>query len=165
MEIQKCSDFINEARVSKDQVVADLLTMLKEKPNVEMTKLANERGIYSLSGMKSYLSKYNSTSVGNALQDLQNDKKSGLKTISVKVSVWNEMVPYWYIGLTEDKAKKLKEQYEEEELNKNKKSVDKQVATKKANKATADARKTVKKTVTKKAAKKTATKKAPKPSK
>jgi hypothetical protein len=48
---------------------------------------------------------------------------------------------------------------------KNKKSVDKQVATKKANKATADARKTVKKTVTKKAAKKTATKKAPKPSK
>jgi hypothetical protein len=159
MEIQKCSDFINEARVSKDEVVSSLVDMLKEKPNVQMSKLANERGIYSLAGMKAYLSKYSPTSVGNALQDLQNDKKSGLKTISVKVSVWNQMTPYWYIGLTEDKANRLKEQYEEEEQAKNKVSVEKKTATKKAAKVAADTRKVAKKTATKKAPKKVATKK------
>lgn len=152
MEIQKCSDFINEARVSKDQVVSDLTAMFKEKPNVEMTKLANERGIYSLSGMKKYLSKYNPTSVGNALQELQNDKKSGLKVISVKVSVWNEMTPYWYIGLTEEKAKKLKDEYEEEESNKNKTTVDKKVATKKAAKVASDNKRVAKKAAPKKKA-------------
>jgi len=146
MEIQKYSDFIlNEARVNKAEVVKDLVDMLKKKPHVEMDKLANERGLYGLAGMKKYLSgKYTSIQVDNALHDLQNDKKSGLKSVYVKVSHWNKSMPYWYMDLTEAEVKKLKEEYEEEEVRKNKEELDKQSERKKAQQAASDAKKEAK---------------------
>lgn len=133
MEIQKYSDFLlNEAKVSKSDVVSDLLDMLKKKPSVSMDSMSTEKGIYSLSGMKKYFAdKYTGTIVGNALGDLQNDKNVDIKSIRVKVSVWKELVPYWYIGLTDTQVKKLKEDYEKEESNKNKKEVVKKEASKK----------------------------------
>lgn len=144
MEIKKYSDFIlNEARVAKDEVKEALIDMLKKKPKVEMTTLPDEKGIYSLAGLKSHLGeKYNNTAIGNALIDLQNDKKSGLGVVSAYISVWKKKVPYWYIGLTEAEAKKIATQYEKEEAEKNKKQVTKQAektkpAAKKAAKKTA----------------------------
>lgn len=146
MEVQKFSDFLlNEARTNKKDVVDELLDMFKKKPNVEMKGIANERGLYSLAGMKTYLSKYSNVIVNQAFTDIQNDKKIDLKSIRIKVSKWGESIPYWYIGLTEDQAKKLKEEYQEEEYKKNEKEITKKAETKKAvniaSAAKADARK------------------------
>lgn len=128
MEIQKYSDFIlNEARVTKDEVKEALVDMLKRKPKVEMKTLPDEKNIYSLSGLKAHLgSKYTGTAIGNALGDLQGDKKSGLKVVSAFISIWKEKIPYFYMDLTESEAKKIATQYEKEEAEKNKKQVTKQ---------------------------------------
>ena len=160
MEIQKFSDFLlNEARTNKKDVVDELLDMFKNRPNVEMKGLANERGIYSLPGMKTYLSKYKSLIVDQAFTDIQNDKKIDLKLIRVKVAKWNESIPYWYIGLTEDQAKKLKEEYQEEEYKKNEKEITKKAESKKASDAASAAKVEVKKAAS--AAKRSAKKSAP----
>jgi hypothetical protein len=146
MEIQKYSDFIlNEARVNKAEVVNALTEMFKKKPHVEMDKLANERGLYGLAGMKKYLSgKYTTAAVDNALHDLKNDKKSGLKSVYVNVSHWGKSMPYWYMDLTEAEVKKLKEEYEEEEARKNKEELDKKSARKKSQHAASEAKKDAK---------------------
>lgn len=159
MEIQKYSDFIlNEARVNKAEVVKDLVDMLKKKPHVEMDKLANERGLYGLAGMKKYLSgKYTTSQVDNALHDLQNDKKSGLKSVYVKVSHWNKSMPYWYMDMNEAEVEKMKKQYEEEEVKKNKEELDKQSERKKSQQAASEAKKDAKAAAAKA---RTATKKA-----
>jgi len=157
MEVQKFSDFLlNEARTNKKDVVDELLDMFKKRPNVEMKGIANERGIYSLAGMKTYLSKYSNVIVNQAFTDIQNDKKIDLKSIRVKVAKWGESIPYWYIGLSEEQAKKLKDEYQEEEYKKNEKDINKKAEIKKAvnassaakvaaRKAASAARKTVKK--------------------
>ena len=159
MEIIKYSEFfkVNEARVKKEEVVTELVDMLKKKPNVEMDKLPNERGLYGLAGMKKYLSKkYTSHQVSLALHDLQNDKKSGLKSVYVKIAHWNKPMPYWYMDMTEAEVAKLKKEYEAEDISKNKESLEKEKENKKAQKASATAKKTAKKkaTATKTAAKK-----------
>jgi len=119
MEIIKYSDFVNEARVNKDEVVDALLKMFKSKPKVKMTTGADEKGLYSLAGMKTYLDKYPSLSVGNALGDIQNDKSIGIKAVSVKVSAWKKSLPYWYLDMSADQVAKMKAEYEEEEEKKN----------------------------------------------
>lgn len=148
MKIIKCSEFLVEARVNKDEVIEALVAMFKKKPNVEMESTANERGIYSLAGMKKHLSQYKSMDVGNALGSIKDDKEEDLNVISVYVSKWKEKVPYWYIGLTKEQATKLKDAYEREESNKNKAEVVKKEESKKA--------------ATKANAEKVAAKKAPK---
>lgn len=146
MEIQKYSDFIlNEARINKEEVIKDLIEMFKKRPHVEMDKLPNERGLYGLAGMKKYLSgKYTTIQVDNALNDIQNDKKSGLKSVRVKISHWDKSIPYWYIGLTKSEVEKLKEEYEEEEKRKNKEEIDKQSERKKSQQVASDAKKEAK---------------------
>lgn len=161
MEVQKFSDFLlNEARTNKKDVVDELLDMFKKKPNVEMKGIANERGIYSLAGMKAYLSKYSSLIVNQAFTDVQNDKKIDLKSIRVKVAKWDESIPYWYIGLTEDQAKKLKEEYQEEEYKKNEKDITKDAERRKTSKIASAAKVEAKKAAS--AAKKTTKKPAAK---
>lgn len=163
MEIQKCSDFIiNEAKTDKKDTTSDILDMFTKKPNVEMKSLSNERGgLYSVSGLKSYLSgKYTSANVDGAFHDIINDKSSGLKHIYVKVTSWNESIPYYYIGLTDVQAKKLKAEYEAEEYEKNKEQIVKKEIATKASKAAAVAKTEIKKEVT---AKKAAAKKTTKP--
>ncbi len=161
MEVQKFSDFLlNEARTNKKEVVDELLEMFKKRPNVEMKGIANERGIYSLAGMKTYLSKYSNVIVNQAFTDIQNDKKIDLKSIRVKVAKWDESIPYWYIGLSEDQAKKLKEEYQEEEFKKNEKDINKKAETKKAVNASSAAKVEARKaaSVARKTAKKPAAK-------
>lgn len=161
MEVQKFSDFLlNEARTNKKEVVDELLDMFKKRPNVEMKGIANERGIYSLAGMKTYLSKYSNVIVNQAFTEIQNDKKIDLKSISVKVAKWGESIPYWYIGLSADQAKKLKEEYQEEEYKKNEKEITKSTEAKKASSAASAAKVEAKKAAS--AARKTAKKPAAK---
>lgn len=131
MDIVKFSDFIlNEARTNKKDVIDALVDMFKKKPNVEMNTLPNEKGIYSLAGMKKALSNFNSTAVGNALGELQGDKKSGLKVVRAYISVWDENVPYWYMDMTEAEAGKIAKEYEKEEAAKNKHILDKKASSK-----------------------------------
>jgi DNA mismatch repair ATPase MutS len=161
MEIKKYTDFINEARINKDEVIDALTKMFKDKPHVEMDTLPNEKGIYSLAGMKKYLSgKYTSLQVSNAHGDLLNDKNVDIKVIKVRVESWSENVPYWYMDLTEAQAKKIKEEYEEQEKSKNKEEIEKKEKHKKDQKAAAAGKAEMKKEETaKKAARKSAPKK------
>lgn len=142
MDVQKFSDFIlNEARVNKEEVVKALTDMLKKKPHVEMDKLPNERGLYGLAGMKKHLSgKYTPIQIDNALGDIKNDKNSGIKSVYVKISHWKKSMPYWYMDLIEAEVEKLKKQYEEEEVRKNKEDMDKVEAKIKTQKASREAK-------------------------
>ena len=163
MEIKKYTDFINEARINKDEVIDALTKMLKDKPHVEMDTLPNEKGIYSLSGMKKYLSgKYTSLQVSNAHGDLMNDKKSDIKSTKVRIESWGENVPYWYTDLTDAQVSKIKGEYEEQEKSKNKEEIEKKEKHKKDQKAAAAGKVEMKKeeTAKKAAARKSAPKKA-----
>lgn len=153
MEVKKFSEFlVNEARTNKSEVVDKLKKMLSDKPTLEMGKCADEKGIYSLAGMKKYLSEYKTVEVSNALHELQNDKKYDLKYIYVKVSHWDKSMPYWYFGLSESEAKKLKEEYEKEELQRNKEEYEKSMELRKHQKQVSDAKKEARKSAPKKAA-------------
>ena len=158
MKIIKCSEFLVEARVSKDEVKDALIDMFKKKPNVEMESLPNERGMYSLAGMKKHLSQYKPMDVGNALGSIQNDKEEDLNVIYVNISVFREKLPYWSIGLDKEKITKLKDAYEREESIKNKSEVDKREESKKAatkaNTEKVAAKKTTKKDTAEKAERK-----------
>lgn len=130
LEIVKCSDYLLlEARINKQLVIDDILEILKKKPLIKTNKtssasssaMADEKGMYSILGFKNKLSdKYTSIQISNALQDVKTDKKIGLKTINVHHSLWNENIPYYYLDLTADEAKKLKKEYEAEEKEANK---------------------------------------------
>ena len=147
MEVQKFSDFLNEARTNKADVITDLVSVFKSKPNIEMKSLANERGgLYSMAGLKNHLSgKYSSAIIDGAFHDLSNDKTSDMKHLYVKVAAWGESIPYYYIGISDDQAKKLKTSYENEEKTKNKGEIDKSTETKKSAKAVVAAKAEVKK--------------------
>jgi hypothetical protein len=160
MEIQKFVDFIlNEARTNKKEVTQELLDMFKNKPHVEMDNLANERGLYSLSGMKRYLSKYSSMAVDQALGDLQNQKDTDLESVYVRVEKWSKSMPYYYMGLTKAQVSKLKSEYEEEEKKKNEKEIDSKVKSQKSAVAASAAKEEAKKSA-QEARKKTTAKKS-----
>jgi hypothetical protein len=153
MEIQKYSDFIiNEARVKKEEIIDKLLDLFKKKPHVEMDRLSNEKGLYSLSGMKKYLSNYTTLQVDQALHDIRNDKSIDLKVIRVFINVWDESIPYYYMDLTEAEAKKIKSEYEEQEMKKNKEEIDKTAERRKVQKAATGAKLAAKKEETAKKA-------------
>lgn len=166
MNIINCTDFINEARVSKDDVVAALLDMFKSKPLVKMEKHPDEKGMYSIGGMKKYLSDYKPMTVSNALFAIKDDKKVKLESIYVSHEWSKDRVPYWYIGLSKEEATKLKENYEKQGKEKNPASTKvvespKSVAKKATKEEGVEKRpgSPAKKRVTKKAATKTARKK------
>lgn len=158
MEVKRYNQFINEAK--KDDAKEEILKMLNSNPTVTMSndKWPTEKGIYSQAGMIRYLKdKYNNNQVLNALHDIKNDKKSGIKHIMVKNYYYNESYPYYYIGLTEAEAKEAKEKYEEKNEVVNKKTIDKRKETKVAAKKAAEEKRPAKKV----SAKKVAAKKAP----
>jgi len=166
MEVKRYNQFINEAK--KDDAKEEIISMLNANPTVTMSNdmWPTEKGIYSQAGMIRYLKdKYNNNQVLNALHDIKNDKKSGIKHIMVKNYYYNENYPYYYIGLTEAEAKEAKEKYEEKNEVVNKKTIEKRKETKEASKKAAEEKRPARKAAAKKKApaKKAAAKKiAPK---
>ena len=155
MEVKKYFQFINEAK--KDDAKEEILKMLEDKPTVKMSNdnWPTEKGIYSQAGMIRFLKdKYTNHQVLGGLHDIKNDKKSGLKHVMVKNYYYNESYPYYYIGLTEEEANKIKESYEEKNEVVNKDAIEKRKESKKANaKKVAEKKKPAKKVPAKKAKK------------
>lgn len=126
MEIKKYDQFVNEAK--KDDAKEEIVQMLKKKPTVTKTNnyWPTEKGIYSQAAMISYLKdKYTNHQVLGGLHDLNTDKKSGIKSIMVRNYHYKENYPYYYMDMTEEEAKKVKDSYEEknEIISKEKKKV------------------------------------------
>jgi len=152
MEIQKCSDFINEAKAAKapkSELRDALLDMFKKKPLVTKPdlkyKYPDEKGLYSISGIKQYLSKYGDD-VDTALVDLQNDKSVELKTARIKNCLYKgDHIVYWYMNIDKDDVEKIKDKYEKEQLEKNKEIVDKRISHKKNSQVAAEAKADIKK--------------------
>lgn len=165
MEVKKYLDFVNEAKANKEEVIEALKDMFKSKPNVKMDTVPNEKGMYSIGGMKAHLNEkgFTNKQVDDALHTLMNDKKSGLETARVKIAQWNKTIPYWYIGLDKAEVDKLKDKYEAENLLKNKDKLEKEAEKKTAAKKAAEGKKKIKEDTKKAAAAKRATKKAEKP--
>jgi len=129
MDIIKCSEFITEAKASsKKDCIEDLLKMFDSKPLVKMDTTPDEKGMYSLAGMKKHLlDKYKSSEVDNAWHDIQNNKehKSSIGNVYVNISIWKEKLPYWYMNLTKVEADKLVTKYEKDEKEKNSEKIKK----------------------------------------
>lgn len=113
---------MNEAKIKElSQGAKDILKMLENKPSVKMNVFEDEKGAYTVSGIKTYLSdKYTSAKIDQFIHELQNDKSVKLKTISIKNYKYNEYYPYYYIGDFDAKEyktkleKNSKERYAEE---------------------------------------------------
>ncbi len=159
--VQKYTEFINEAK--KDDAKAEIIKMLDSKPTITMSsdKWPTEKGIYSQSAIIKFLKgKFTTDQVLGGLNDLNNDKKSDLKNIKVKNYYYNETYPYYFMGLTEDEAKKAKESYEEKNEVTNKGAIDKKKAvTKMAAKKEEEKKRPAKKVAAKKMAAKKVAKK------
>jgi hypothetical protein len=149
MEVKKYGEFINESK--KDDAQSEIIKMLEDKPTVTMSseKWPTEKGIYSQAGIIKFLKgKFSNNQVLNALHDIKNDKKIGLKSIKVKNFEYNENYPYYYLGLSESEAKDIKDKYEEKNEIDNKKTINKRAEAKSAAKKAS--KKVTKKPVTKK---------------
>ena len=165
MEVKKYFQFINEAK--KDDAKEEILKMLEEKPTVKMSNdnWPTEKGLYSQSGFIRHLKdKYTNHQVLNALHDIKNDKKIGLKHVMVKNYCYNESYPYYYLDITAEEANKIKDSYEEKNEVINKDAIEKRKESKKAAaKKVAEKKKPAKKVPAKKVpAKKVAAKKTKK---
>ena len=181
MEVKKYSEFVNEAaktnksdkaekaeKVDKSVILEELLDLFTKKPLVKMDTLPDEKGAYSIAGMKQYLNKYKTIDVDSAFHKIISDKKTNpLKTFRAKVKAWGKTIPYWYKDLTEDQVEKTIAKYEKEEGEKNKATIEKQakrkisLPEKKVSKGSekAPAKKTAKKAPARKAARKATIKK------
>jgi|GEM_PF-3421184 len=143
MKIQRFSDFLNEAKKVKGECAAAILDMLKKKPTVTMDKYPDESGMYSLAGIKKYLSNdFKNSEIGNSLGDIQSDKNVDLKTTRIKNLLYkkNDIV-YWYIDLDKEKVDKLKVEYEKNQFEKNKDFLAKDIANRKKSKMASDNKK------------------------
>jgi len=115
--IQKFYEFINE-KVNMDDVGADIQKMLDKKPTVKMTSdnYPSEKGIYSLAGIKKYLSdKYTTLQVDGGMYNLNQAK---IKLDSIGVDVYyttskKSRVPFYYSGLDKKQAENYKKEFEE----------------------------------------------------
>ena len=113
MKLIKYFDFLNEEKKDRQEVIDALLMLFTKKPLVKMDNLPDEKGLYSLSGMKKYLSgQYTSPEVEVAHHSLSNDKSLRLKSIRVKIGLWNKNLPYWYTGTSDSEVDKIKSRYE-----------------------------------------------------
>lgn len=165
MEVKKYFQFVNEAK--KDDAKEEILKMLESKPTVKMSNdnWPTEKGLYSQAGIIRHLKgQFTNHQVLNALHDIKNDKKIGLKHVMVKNYYYNESYPYYYLGLSEKEANETKESYEEKNEVINKDAIAKRKESKKAAAKKAEEKKPAKKVAKKvaKAAKKIGAKKGTK---
>ena len=166
--ILKFNEFVNESKASekKDKNTDIVISMLKDKPvvKIESETYPDQKDAYSLAGIKKYCKEkgVSSADVDAVINKLQNDKESDLKTIKIKNFHYNEMNPHFYIGLTEDKVKKVKDDLEAESKEMSKPEIAKKDAIKKKVEAIAKEKKEKKAPVAKKA---TAKKDVKKPTK
>lgn len=115
--IQKFYEFINE-KVNMDDVGSEIQKMLDKKPTVKMTSdnYPSEKGIYSLAGIKKYLSdKYTTLQVDGGMYNL-NQAKIKLDFIGVDVyysTSKKSRVPFYYSGLDKKQAENYKKEFEE----------------------------------------------------
>jgi hypothetical protein len=127
--IFKFEDFsLNEAKSDKElsKGAKDIIKMLEGKPSVKMDTFENEKGAYTLSGIKTHLNdKYTSAKIDQFIHEIQNSKKVNLKNIRIKNYKYNEYYPYYYIGDFDAKEykteleKNSKDRYAEETLSRN----------------------------------------------
>jgi hypothetical protein len=142
MEVKRYDSFITEAK--KDDAKEEIIKMLNSKPTVTMSNenWPTEKDIYTQAGVCRYLKdKYTSSQVLGALNDIKNDKKIELKSIRVKNFHYNENYPYFYLGLSEEEAQKVKEKYEEKNEVANKETITKRKEVKAASKKATDEKK------------------------
>jgi hypothetical protein len=122
-DVLKFEEFIKEAKEAQDKVESkkdksvELLTkLLKSKTKIEMSdKWPTEQGIYSLSGVKRYFKDNGLTNndADQAVNKLQGDKKSGIKSVKVKNFHYGETYPYFYISLSDSEATEAKKKMED----------------------------------------------------
>lgn len=112
MSVKKFIEFINEAK-DDGECSAQLLDLFKKKPEVKMTTSfwPTEKGIYSMGGISNFLNKKFKASPANCLGSLIKSNK--IECIKIKNYHYNETYPYYYMGLTEDQAEKIKKEYED----------------------------------------------------
>lgn len=154
MKIRRFDDFITEAKKDKNTVVELFVKLLKEKPLVKLDSKSfpDERGIYSLAGIKKYFKEHGCTNADadDAIYHIEATKEFKTKYkvgyIKVKNHHYNESYPYYYIDMTEDQANKVKESLEKMSQEKSKPMIAKKEEVKKAAVSKkADDRKTPKK--------------------
>ena len=175
--VLKFGDFINEGKgKDKNALIALLFKLLQDKPEIKSgSTFPNEKGAYSMSGIKKYFIEngYTREDADDALYQVGQDKdaKAKLKHFSVKNHYYNESYPYHYMDLSSTEVAKLKAKLEEESMEQSKPKLASREAlkkkqaevTKKAPAKKAPAKAPVDKTIEKKPAKdKTIERKAPK---
>jgi hypothetical protein len=134
--IKKFDEFIFESKDTKEAGTSLLLKLLNDKPTVK-TSSKDEKGAYSLSGMKKYFRDNGKTNdqADEAFYLLNKDKSNKIQSIGAKDYKFNEMVPHFFIGLSKDETSKIKEDYEKESLDKNQDIIQKKKEVKKAQSA------------------------------
>lgn len=124
-DVLKFHEFINEAKeaqaqdkveTKKDKSTELLTKLLKSKTKIEMSdKWPTEQGIYSLAGIKRYFKDNGLTNndADQAVNKLQGDKKSEMKSIKVKNFYYGDNYPYFYISLSDSDAEMAKKKMED----------------------------------------------------
>lgn len=153
--VLKFEDFINEAKKDKDSTINLLVKILTDKPLIELNSktFPDEKGAYTLSGLKKYFKSKGFTSgdVDDAFYTIDNNKeyknKYKIEYFNVKNYCYDQSYPYHYMGLSKSQADKLKDELTEKSKEMAKPEIEKKVALKKK-----AASKVVGKSVTKKKA-------------
>lgn len=124
--IKKFDDFIFEAKSKKEDNTSLLLRLFNDKPTVK-TSSKDEKGAYSLSGIKKFFRDNGKTNgqADDAFYQLSNEKSSKINSISVKDYKFDENLPHFYIGLGKEEVSKIKEDYEKGGLENNKETIEK----------------------------------------
>ena len=115
--ILKFTDFINEARKDKKDIIDTLGKLLSEKPSVKVSD-KSQKSIYSASGIIQYFKNndMSSQNATDAIHAYQNDKelKKTFKYISIKDFKSGRSYPYYYMDLTKEEVDKIKDQLEKD---------------------------------------------------
>ena len=104
-------------KVSKKSELMDgILNMFNTKPEVKKSNelWPTETGLYSLSGVKSYMKAkgFTTDQTDQGMHEILNMKDNPLKSIDIWNKKYKSNYPYFYIGLDDDKLKGLKKVYE-----------------------------------------------------
>mgnify|MGYP003403598800 FL=1 len=140
--IKKFDDFIFEAKSKKEDNTSLLLRLFNDKPTVK-TSSKDEKGAYSLSGIKKFFRDNGKTNdqADDAFYQISNDKSVKVGSISVKDYKFDENLPHFYIGLGKEEASKIKEDYEKSGLESNKETIEKKKESKRLQVAAAKEKK------------------------
>lgn len=122
MDVLKFGDFIVESKKDKSVIVDLLIKVLKEKPliKIDSKTMPDEKGAYSLAGLKKYFRENGHTSqdVDDAFYCINNDKeykkKYDIEYFGVRSQKSTLNTIYHYIDIPKDDVNKLKEKIKEE---------------------------------------------------